>query len=83
MSVLGSLLYELWPTINRYGAVENEVTSLHLATTLGWELHLSIEEGLESGNPNYAEIQLTVEQAKLVVEKMQGFIAMREQQGRA
>ena len=82
MSVLGSLLYKEWPHIDIYGVETNYKTGIHLATTAGWELHLSIEEGIDTDDSYYAEINLTVEQAKLVVEKMQTFILMREKQGK-
>jgi len=83
MSVLGSLLYKEWPHIDIYGVETNYKTGIHLATTAGWELHLSIEQGIDTDDCYYSEINLTVEQAKLVVEKMQAFILMREIQGRA
>ena len=81
MSVLASLLYEQWQTIDRYGSlVENELTGIHIATTLGWELHVAIEEAIGSEQESFAEIHLTLEQAKLVAEKINAFIAMRENQ---
>lgn len=81
MSVLGSLLYEQWQTIDRYGSlVENESTGIHIATTAGWELHVSIEEAIGTEQESFAEINLTLEQAKLVAKKIEAFIAMREKQ---
>jgi hypothetical protein len=77
MSVLRSFIFKEWPSIDVYGhLVENETTCIHIASSgLGDpQLYIEIEEKTAGKSELNAEINLTLDQAKLVLEQIQKFV---------
>jgi hypothetical protein len=77
MSVLRSFICEQWPSIDVYGhLVENETSMIHIASSgLGDpQLYIGIEEWTAGKSELNAEINLTLDQAKLVLEQIQKFV---------
>lgn len=80
MSVLMSFIYKEFPARNEYDEpIENCVHSIHIAQS-GWLgdalLHIKLEETYNGDNQtgNAVEINLTLEQARLVLENIKKFV---------
>ena len=80
MSVLRSFISEQFPAIDRYGdPIKDCVNSLHIASAglLGDVfLHISIEEewNKDIKKAYETEVNLTLEQARLVLQQIQKFV---------
>lgn len=75
MSVLSSTYYEDLPDLDRYGNHENDQTvNVHVANTFWEHIHIAIEDY----EHNYVEANMTIENAKLIIEALQQAIVSAE-----
>jgi hypothetical protein len=86
MSILRSFMYREFPFINEYDELEPQITnSLHIATggMLGRHLlHIAIGVSENNGDPKRfdyeTEVNLSVEEAKIVLKHIEAFISHNE-----